>query len=268
MGKSIIKVESHDEETNDVHESDDGNNHGVDDDNNHATEEVIEQRYSANGLSNIDDIVQRAMQAVSRATTPHSNMMNPANTKNRPVSGTSRSSSHNSNNNSNYDANNGNSDETMVSARSARQWSFDDLLPILLAALHVQRVVHTAEVDLLQVMGDTVMFNFGPDDLPGLRALQLVQHRHRSHHTSNSSSDNNTNSHAREFRVSLEEYHNRIYSEENAEIFDYRSMKRRVCLILFSFFFLTDTLFCVFVYFFISVVCHASFVYTAAVPVV
>jgi hypothetical protein len=148
-------------------------------------------------IPSVEDIVARAMGAVERATTPHLLSTRPSS---RAIS------------------------TATDSAASAHVWSFDDMLPMLLTALHVQRVVHAAEVDLLQVMGDTVMFNFGPDDLPGLRALQLVHHRPLAAGRSGSSTD----AQAREFRVSLEEYHNRIYSEENAEIFDYRSMKRRV----------------------------------------
>lgn len=154
-------------------------------------------------IPSVEDIVARAMGAVERATTPHLLATRPSS---RAIS------------------------TAPDRAPSARVWSFDDMLPMLLTALHVQRVVHAAEVDLLQVMGDTVMFNFGPDDLPGLRALQLVHHRPPAAHVraggaiAHGSSDSVT----REFRVSLEEYHNRIYSEENAEIFDYRSMKRRV----------------------------------------
>eukprot|EP01033_Poteriospumella_lacustris_P001776 gene1776-1290_t len=147
-------------------------------------------------IPSVEDIVARAMGAVERATTPHLLSTRPSS---RAIS------------------------TATDSAASAHVWSFDDMLPMLLTALHVQRVVHAAEVDLLQVMGDTVMFNFGPDDLPGLRALQLVHHRPLAAGRSGSSTDTQ----AREFRVSLEEYHNRIYSEENAEIFDYRSMKRR-----------------------------------------
>lgn len=168
-------------------------------------------------MPSVEDIVARAMGAVERATTPHLLSTRPSS---RAIS------------------------TATDSAASARVWSFDDMLPMLLTALHVQRVVHAAEVDLLQVMGDTVMFNFGPDDLPGLRALQLVHHRpHAVHVHTGAAGRSSTDAQAREFRVSLEEYHNRIYSEENAEIFDYRSMKRRVrvlclCLCCAAFWFL------------------------------
>ncbi len=167
------------------------------------------------GVPSVDEIVQKAMAAVDRVATPHLLSRRPS---------TSIATTFNRSND-------------MVEVMNTSEdpsWSFDDLLPLLLAALHVQRVVHAAEVDLLQVMGDTVMFNFGPDDLPGLRALQLVQHRPPGVMKSSPGVVTNSTD-SREFRVSLEEYHNRIYSEENADIFDYRSMKRRVYCICYSF---------------------------------
>lgn len=118
---------------------------------------------------------------------------------------------------------------------SQKDWDVDYLLSYLTRALHRQRIRFNAEIDILQILDRTVMFNFGPDDLPGLRAFQLIpgqpitggQSTRRQPCTPLSSASLSASS--GQFVLNLDLYHDRRYSEENAEVFDYRSSKRRVC---------------------------------------